>query len=132
MLSFFPQILFLAPLGTTLLRVTVAIAFLSIAYIQFTRREEISHGGLPVVGPGIVWVNISTAVIGLVGVALLLGYATQLAALLALGVSIKHAIFAKRYPRAIPYCRGEYILLAVMCTVLVVSGAGAFAFDLPL
>lgn len=132
MLSLFPQILFLEPLGITLLRVTVAIAFLSIAYIQFTRREEISHDGLPVVGSGTVWVNISAAVIGLVGTALLLGYATQLAALLGLLISIKHAILAKRYPHAVPLCRGEYILIAAICLFLTVSGAGAFAFDLPL
>lgn len=132
MLSLFPQILFLAPLGTMLLRVSVALAFLYIAYVQFKRRKEIGQIKFPIVGSGTFWADISAVVIAALGIALLIGYATQLVALLGLITSIKHGVFARRYPRAVPLCRLEYFFMAIICISLIFSGAGAFAFDLPL
>lgn len=133
MLSLFPQILFLAPLVGTILRVVLALSLFYIAYVQLNRREEIGQIDFPVTGAlGTVPVTISALIkIAIAGV-LFIGYATQIFALLAFAVSLKHLIFSKRYPRATPLCRLDYFYLMIMCVCLFLMGAGAFAYDLPL
>ena len=132
MLSLFPQILFLAPLGTTILRVAVALTFLAIAYIHIQRRGEIEQMRVPLIGRFGSWIYFSIVIEAVIGMALLIGYAVQVTALLAMIVCIKQAVFAKRFPRAIPLCRLEYVFMALICLDLVLTGAGAFAFDLSL
>ncbi len=132
MLSLFPQLLFLAPLSATILRIAVGITFLTIAYVHWKRREEISQTRFPIIGSGALWIYIALTAETLLGAMLIVGYATQLAALLGFLMTVKHAVFAKKYPRAIPLCRGEYLLLAAICLSLLFTGAGAFAYDWPL
>ena len=133
MLSVFPQLLFLSPLVGTLLRLAVGLTFLSIAYIQWKRREEIGGMRFPLIGmPGSGFIVLLALIQAVIGVALIIGYATQVFALVALVSSVKQFIFAKRYSRAIPLCRVDYFYLAIMCICLLLMGAGAFAFDLPL
>lgn len=132
MLNPFPELLVFGFFAPTLLRIAAAIAFGSIAYLQYKRREEIAATRFPIIGHGGVWMWVSITVEVLITISLLLGYYTQWAALVGLIVAIKHAIFAKRYPRAVPLCRGEYYFLIFICLSLLLSGAGALAFDLPL
>ena len=133
MLMTFPEFLFLAPLVGTLLRLVVGLSLLYIAYVQLKRRDEIGQMSLPIIGPaGAGLVTVAASFKAIVGLALIIGYATQLAALLALALCLKQFIYAKRYPRAVPLCRVDYFYLIVMCISLFLMGAGAFAFDLPL
>ncbi len=121
MLNVFPGLLipFLAP---TLLRLAVALGFGFTAWAHFARRREVKS----------VW--LWPAIVGEVAVtvSLFLGTFTQVAALVALVLCIGFAVYAKKCPRAVPMCRGEYILLAIISLSLILSGAGAFAQDLPL
>lgn len=132
MLSLFPQILFLAPLGITLLRVASGLTFLWLAYFHGAGRHELSGIRFPVVGRGawIVWMAIIFEVA--IGVALIVGIYTQLAALLGAVAAIKFLIWRARYPQFFILTRDTSALLLVICLCLLVSGAGAFAFDLPL
>ncbi|HEY4517005.1 MAG TPA: DoxX family membrane protein [Candidatus Paceibacterota bacterium] len=132
MLSLFPQILYLAPLGITLLRIAAGLTFLSLAYFHVMRSRELSTIRFPVVGSGawIVWLAIIFET--LIGVALVLGIYAQLAALLGAVAAIKLLIWRKRYPQFFTLTRHTSALLLVICLCLVVSGAGAYAFDLPL
>lgn len=133
MLSLFPQILFLSPLTGTILRVVVALSLLYIAYVTWQRRAEIGDMLFPLIGrPGSAPVAISAVAKAIIGGALLIGYATQAFALLALLSFLKDLAFAKRYPRATPLCRLDYFYLMIMSLCVFLSGAGAFAFDLPL
>lgn len=132
MLNTFPDLLLFSFFAPTLLRIAVAVAFAYIAYIHFKRRAELMQMRVPLLstlGPLLWLVMLIEAVIAL---ALLFGYHTQIAALAGLVLSIKHAIFAKRYARAIPLCRGEYFFIIVILLSLLLTGGGAFAFDLPL
>src|SRR6266404_3302091 len=132
MLNTFPQLLTYGFFAPTILRILVAFAFFSIAYLQASRRKEISETGFPFIGkPDPTLVLISALIVAATGFAILLGWHLQLAALVGLVICIKHAIFATKYPRAIPLCRGEYIQLTVILLTLLISGAGAFAMDLP-
>lgn len=131
MLNVFPGLLlpFLAPL---LLRVGAAIVFAAVAYMQWQRRDEISKTDLPVIGRGSWWVWISAIAHLAVAVLLLLGSYTQVAALLGALLSVKHAFWSRRYPRLFPLGRAAGLLLLLISLSLILSGAGAFAQDLPL
>lgn len=131
MLNTFPGLLlpFLAPL---LLRLGVAVAFATVAYMQWRRRQEISQTDLPVIGHNGWWVWLSVAVHAAVAILLVLGSYTQVAALLGALLSIKHAFWSHRYPRIFPLGRAAGFLMLLISLSLVLSGAGAFAQDLPL
>ena len=131
MLNVFPGLLlpFLAPL---LLRVGAAIVFAAVAYIQWQRRDEISKTDLPVIGRSSWWVWTSAIAHLAVAALLLLGSYTQAAALLGALLSVKHAFWSHRYPRVFPLGRAAGLLLLLISLSLVLSGAGAFAQDLPL
>lgn len=116
-----------------MLRILVSLSFLSIAYLQISRRKEISQTGFPLLGkPDATLVIIAALIVAATGAALLLGWHTQLAALLGMVIALTHAVFAKKYPRAIPLCRGEYVYLIVILFTFLITGAGALAMDLPL
>lgn len=133
MINTFPQLLDFAFFAPTILRVLVAVSFFYIAYAQFSRRKEIAHLKIQIIGHvDQTMVALSSLVIAAVGVALFLGWHTQIAALLGMLVSLKHAIYAKKYPRLIPLCRLEYVYIIVILCTLLLTGAGALAMDVPL
>lgn len=132
MLTPFPELLTYGFFAPTIIRVMVAFSFAGIAYAVYTRRDEIAHISFPIVGKAAWLAPVSALVHALIAAALFVGYYTQIAAILAILSALKQAYFAKQYPRAIPLCRAEYILLVAMCLSLLLSGAGAMALDLPL
>lgn len=122
MLTPFPGLLTLGFLAPTILRLAVALGIGFTSWAHYARRNEIKS----------VW--LWPAIIGEAAVAasLVFGIFTQVAALVALVLCIGFAVYAKQCARAVPLCRGEYILLAVISLSLMLTGAGAFAKDLPL
>lgn len=114
MLALLPQILFLGTFAATLIRVTAAFM---LAYSSWRRMSAPSlfHKGFAAV---------ETAV----SIALFVGAWTQVAALLAV-VLIAASLFS---PTLRVWPRSTLALLLVMAATLVVTGPGAFAFDLPL
>jgi hypothetical protein len=132
MLNTFPDLLALGFFAPTLLRVAAACAFLFGAYIQYRRLDELSKIRFPIVGGGawIIWLSIIAH--AAIGAMLFFGYYTQIAAILGALGSIKGLIYAKKYPRVFALCRVDYFFVLVICLSLLFSGAGAFAFDLPL
>lgn len=115
MLSLLPQLLFLAPLGYLILRATLAALFLLGARDQWSPKASIP-----------LYLLISAEVV--TAGALVFGFLTQLAAIASLGVCILWIIF----PKVRPYPMSTILLAGAMALTLLMSGAGAFAFDLPL
>jgi hypothetical protein len=133
MVNTFPDLLTYSFFAPTILRMLVALSFFYIAYAQAARRKEIAHVKVPILGHlNQGWVLLSSCIIGLTGIALFLGWHTQLAAIVGAVVVLKHAIYAKKYPRLIPLCRLEYVYLFVILLTLLISGAGVFAIDVRL
>ena len=133
MLSLFPQILFLAPAGTALLRIAAGITFIYWGYFYWTHLSDISGERLPIVGEVPAWlVSIGALLSAATGVLLLVGLWTQAAAIVGALGALKSIVLGKRYPEVFPFPRSASLLLLVICLSLVVSGAGAFAFDFPL
>lgn len=114
MLSLFPQILFLAPFSASLIRLALACVFFLMAWKHFAAPEN-SLRAL-----GVLEIALSAA--------LVLGTWTQGVALLG-AARIFLDIFIPRL-RVLPL--STTLLSLVMLLSLVVTGAGVFAFDLPL
>lgn len=131
MLNPFP-LFYLSQFIPTILRLLVGLSLLYVAYAQIQRRKEISQTGFPFIGrPDQTLIIISGLIIGLDALALIVGYGTQVAAMVGMVISLKHAVFAKKYPRAIPLCRLEYIYILVILGTLIISGVGLLGIDTP-
>lgn len=118
MLNPFPELLYLSSFfAPLLLRVAVAITFFYVAYLLFHKQ-----------GIG----KISAFAHVLLGGLLLIGFYTQIIALVGAIGSIANIIMKSVQPELIPLSRVTLALLAVILLSLVLTGAGAFAFDLPL
>jgi uncharacterized membrane protein YphA (DoxX/SURF4 family) len=132
MLNPFPDLLVLGFFAPTLVRVAVAAVFIYAGISHWKQREAIGRMRFPIIGSG-EWVAWGSILFHLgVGAALLFGYYTQIAALLGLIGSLKALAFRSHYPHVFIYNRATYVLLAAVCLSLMLSGAGALAFDLPL
>ncbi|TSC68699.1 MAG: hypothetical protein G01um101456_527 [Parcubacteria group bacterium Gr01-1014_56] len=132
MLNPFPSLLIYGFFAPTLLRVAAACVLLYIVAIQFRRKEELAKTNFPIIGTvgAVVWVKI--IVEAAIAVALFFGYYTQIAAVLGSIVALKQLIFAHTYSAWVPVSRGTSALLLLILLSLLLTGAGAFAFDLPL
>jgi len=116
MLSMFPELLFLAPLSALVIRASVAALFALSAYMRV--RGEAS-----------TFIYIMAALETLAALSLAIGYKSQLVAFLGV-LLIGVWIFMGRPVRQYPLSTA--LLAAVMSLSLLVTGPGAFAFDLPL
>jgi len=114
MLSVFPELLWLAPLSAFLIRVAVGIVLGYSALQHFKTSETTSRPFAIAEG---------TTAIGLI-----LGLYTQPVAIL--GVLIAGAWIV--LPRLRTVALGTALLSLVLCVTLLITGAGPFAFDLPL
>ena len=137
MLNTFPDLLVLGFFAPTLLRIGAAGVFFYLAYFYIAHREEIGRAPFPFVGamgPRIAWfIAIAT---GLIGAGFLFGYYTQIMAILGMLGMVKYAVYSRFYPHLtamrFPLSRSTMLLFFIICLSLLISGAGAMAFDLPL
>jgi hypothetical protein len=114
MLSTFPEILFLAPVAVALLRIALG------GYLAYAAWHHIAESDTVL--------RIAAVLEAGIAIALLAGLRVQAVAILAALVVI--AMIAS--PRIRRYPMSTLILLLLLAISLVVTGAGAFAFDLPL
>ncbi len=128
----FPQLLDYRIFAPTLLRLAAATIFAYLAYRHYQQRNEIAKISFPVIGRGgwIVWfaIIIEAAIAG----GLFLGLYTQAAAILGAVGALKQWVWRGKFPAFFWLTRSASFLLLVICLSLMVSGAGAFAFDIPL
>lgn len=133
MLSLFPDILFLAPVGTTLLRVVAGLFIIYAGYRVGAERERYSETRFPIIGnPPELFLWIGVLITFAIGLLLVVGLFTQAAAILGALAALKIALFNYKYPGLMPLSVGTAMLLFAVCLSLLVMGPGIFAFDLPL
>jgi hypothetical protein len=114
MLSIFPEILFLAPVSAFLMRVALGVLF------AYTAWHHISRTDILVRILGIIEIGIAAT--------LITGSWTQAGSLVGAAV-IALWLFVPKLHR---WPMSTLLLALVMCASLLVTGAGSFAFDLPL
>lgn len=132
MLTPFPDLLTFGFFAPTLLRFAAAFVFMYVAYMQLKHKDSLSHITMPLVGKSmwIVWVAIAVESITAAG--LFFGYYAQCAAILGIAVAVKQIYWRNTYPTFFILPRTTSALLVVMLVSLLLTGAGALAFDLPL
>lgn len=117
MLSLFPELLFLAPFAALLIRIAAAIVFARIAYHHLAHDERI-------------WVKAFGLIEAGIAAMFLVGFLTQLAALM--GVIVLGILSRLEGASRPTLPQTAWWLILVLCSSLIVLGAGPFAFDLPL
>jgi uncharacterized membrane protein YphA (DoxX/SURF4 family) len=134
MLNIFP-IQFLAPLAYFILRVCVGFILIRLGIRHFKNRNTLIADKLfamplfPLTTFSVFFLCVFELVVGTLFV---LGLFTQIAALLTLAYSLK-AIFLKKYfTHPLMPQRLFFVLLGAVSLTLFITGAGAFAFDLPI
>lgn len=131
MLNFFP-IQFLAPIAATLLRICIGFFLIRIGRRRIANRTPTSLVIAPstTYRPGIL---LCIGILEIVaGVSFIVGAGTQLAALFTLVLSLLHILRPRRLiGPGIPE-RSFFVLLFFVSLSLLITGAGAFAVDLPI
>mgnify|MGYP001570389592 CR=1 FL=1 len=135
MLNVFPGLLlpFLAP---TILRVVIGLVFIGLGIRTWRHAQRLANVEVPVVGSR-AWVPYLAAFFEItLGLMFIAGWYTQVAALIGALGTIKYAVYYKWWPHMLekfypisPLAAG---LMGAICFSLLISGAGAFARDLPL
>ena len=135
MLNPFPELLILGLLAPFLLRVALGALFLHAGWSHLSRENRaeaasklrLEWGAL---GTYFIWI-VGVAEV-LAGLALLVGFLTQIAALVGVLIALKLLYIRKHYPVIASGSVEFYILVIAMCLSLLLSGAGALAIDIPL
>ncbi|QQR64742.1 DoxX family membrane protein [Candidatus Kaiserbacteria bacterium] len=132
MLNLFP-IQFLAPFAYLLLRVSVGFILIRLGIIHIRNRhalkDTLSSGIFPY-GLFFAWYLGIVEII--IGTLFLVGFLTQLAAILSMVLSLKFIMMHKRFTHPLIPSRLTYVLLFFISLSLLITGAGLFAFDLPI
>lgn len=132
MLNPFP-IQFLAILAYTILRVFIGTLLIYFGVNHVTHRKELRETfSFPTKRLSLPFLVFFILAEFLAGAMLLVGLYTQVAALIVICMSLKIILFHKQC--ASPYVQSRlfYLLLLVSAFSLFITGAGAFAFDLPI
>ena len=136
MLNSFPTLLYLTFFAPTILRVAVALVFFYLAFRTFKSKEAIGAARFPLglSGLWLAWFAILAEL--LIAVCLFTGLYTQWAAILGAIVALKSLVFHRWRTDAgtllFPISSGTSFLLLAISLSLIITGAGAFAFDIPL
>lgn len=134
MLNPFPELLIYSLLAPFILRVVVGLIFLDLGMLLFRGEQKrwiTSLSVFKIPHPEKV-VKVLGVIEILGGIALILGFYTQIAALVLAILTLKEAIIEYRQPEVLKRNLVFYILLFAISLSLLFSGAGAFAIDLPL
>jgi uncharacterized membrane protein YphA (DoxX/SURF4 family) len=132
MLNPFPTLLIYSLLAPTILRLGAAVIVAYMVSVQWRRRQQIAAQRYPVIGSGMWIVWFAIIVECATGAGLLLGLWTQWAAILGSIMGIKGMLWERRYPAMFPLSLSASFLLLIVSLSLLLSGAGAFALDIPL
>ncbi len=124
---------FFAP---TLLRLAVAGVLIALATNTYLHADRLKGLHLPLIGVQ-RWIPLTASIAELLLAAMFLfGWHTQIAAILGLLLVVKYFVYRTFWPHVreayLPPSVSTMLLVAVICLSLLISGAGALGFDLPL
>lgn len=130
--SVFPDLLVYRFFAPILLRLALAAIYFFLVYFYIKHKEETARIDFPFVGHG-AWIPLfSAAAYTVMGGMLLVGYYTQIAALVGILANIKVLVLMRSRPTWMPLPMSTLLLMIVMLCSLMFTGAGNFlALDLP-
>lgn len=133
-LNIFPELLTYGLMAPFILRVFLGGILIYFAYLKFFSERDDKAAFFESVGmkPGSVFTSVIGAAELTGGVMLVIGFYTQVAAIVAAGLMLAAVYIKWRHPQALRNDIEFYVLLFVVALSLLFTGAGFFAFDLPL
>lgn len=133
MLNPFPELLVYGLIAPFIIRIALGSALLYLAVEHYRGRRNIAELLRPLMGHGSRGIAVALSFFELIaGALVLVGAWTQAAALLAMVLTLKPLFLKAHLKGLMPYEKATYGLLFLMAASLLLSGAGAFAFDIPL
>lgn len=134
MLNPFPDLLTYSQMAPFILRVVAGVIFIDLGILLFKAERErwvISLSTLKVPNP-----KVTVKILGIIevtaGVMLILGAYTQIAALVLALLTFAESYIEYKDPAILRRNLVFYVMLFAIVVSLLLSGAGAYAFDLPL
>ena len=133
MINFFPDLLNYSYFAPFLLRVVLGLVFVAHGYPKLFGGFSQTVGFFESINlrPAKFWVFVVGVVEFFGGIALILGFATQLAALL-IAVNMLVAIYKVKFKQGFAGGYEFDLALLMIALSLLLTGAGAYAIDLPL
>lgn len=134
MLNTFPDLLTYSLLAPFILRIVTGLIFIDLGFLLFRGEKErwlTSLSVLKVPNPKMA-VKILGAIEAVGGIMLILGFYTQITALVLALLVFAESYIEYKEPIILKRNLVFYIMLLAILISLLFSGAGAFAFDLPL
>jgi putative oxidoreductase len=134
MLNTFPELLTFSLFAPLILRVVLGLVFLNLGYQKFGRERNswVNFFSVTPFKPANFWVNIFAAIQIVGGLMLIVGYYTQIAALVFAVITLAELYVENREPALLNRNLVFYLLLFAISLSLLFTGAGFLAFDLPL
>ena len=134
MLNPFPELLDFGILAPTIIRVAIAVFFISFGWNKLTKEREHKATFFESIGlrPAGVYVTLLGIFQLIAGAFLIVGLFTQVIAIICATISLVSYIIKKRHPEMLFTPASVYSLLFIMALSLVFTGAGLPAIDLPL
>jgi len=134
MLNPFPELLVYSLLAPFILRVVVGIIFIDLGFLLFKGEKERwlnSFRALRIANP-ILAIKILGVIEIIAGIMLILGFYTQISALILAIITFAETYIEYKESAILKRNLIFYIILFAILLSLLLSGAGAFAIDLPL
>lgn len=134
MLNPFPDLLTYSLLAPFILRVVLGLLFLNLGYLKFKSERDRWIESCSTLGfqPAPFFVSLFGIIQIVGGLMLIVGLYTQIAALVFSIITFGELVVEYRNERILTRNIVFYLLLLAISLSLLLSGAGAFAIDLPL
>lgn len=134
MLNPFPDLLTYSQLAPFILRVIIGLIFLNAAFLKFGKEKVEWRRRFEALGlrPGDILVAIYALLQFAAGIMLIVGFYTQIAALVAAVFSGTELYIEYKNAAVLKRDLVFYILIFAIAISLLLTGAGKFAFDIPL
>lgn len=134
MLNTFPFLLSFGILAPTFLRIFAGLFFARFGWLKLTRSRRSKIDFFEKIGlkPAVTFLWVVSIIEIVVGVMLVVGFLTQIAAMMASLIMLACIFIKMKDVTALPNSLDFYILFFIVFISLIFTGAGLFAFDLPL
>ena len=134
MLNPFPELLSFTLIAPIIIRVAVGFFFIHFGWNKLTKEREHKTTFFESIGfrPAGVYVTFLGVAEIILGIALIVGFLVQVAAIITATIALVSYIIKKRHPEMLFTEPAIYSLLFVMAISLLFTGAGLLAIDLPL
>ena len=133
MVNPFPTLLIYGIFAPFLIRIVLGTILLYLSVEHFRSHKEIAHLFSPLFGKASKSIGILLGFIEIAsGGLLVVGAWTQFGALMVSVLALKSLFIRGTLKSLCPLSKTAYVLMLTMAVSLLLSGAGAFAFDLPL